>query len=155
MKPSIILLVGLALFSSFASCSSTNVMAQQSSQPAETETTPPNENGYVRTRINIVNLGAIINTTDNRAFVIARLGTGEHSRRLIQNRFACVRFVLQDSLKTGQVIFAEGERVKGLGRIEFYLGNELMNVALIGHNGSICPTSWNRRGLLRRFGAPN
>jgi len=130
-------------------------MPPQSTQRAEAETTSPNESGYVRTRINIVNLGAIINTTENRAFIIARLGAGEYSRTLNQNRFACVRFVLQDSLKTERIIFAEGERVKGLGRIEFYLGNELMNTALIARNRSICPASWNRRGLLRKFGAPN
>jgi hypothetical protein len=40
---------------------------------------------------------------------------------------------------------AEGERVNGLGRIEIYLGSEIMSVALIARNAVPCHRVGTRR----------
>jgi hypothetical protein len=49
-------------------------LAQQSANVAEVETTAATEEGYRRNGINIANLSALLNTTNQRAFVIAHLG---------------------------------------------------------------------------------
>ena len=113
------------------------VGAQQTSNLAEVEITPANEEGYRRNGINIANLSALLNTTNQRAFIIAHLGSGERSRQLNRRRLACIRSMLINS-SPEKITFAEGERVNGLGRVEFYLGSELMQVALVAHNGNFC-----------------
>ena len=65
--------------------------------------------------------------------LIARLGNGEKLRNLNLRRLRNVR----DSLKVTfgvekDVVIAEGERIKGFGRVEFYLGGELVG-ALLAH----------------------
>ena len=67
-----------------------------------------------------------------RIFVIARLGRGEVARSLNLNRLERARLYLLESGRTQRekVIFAEGERVDGEGRIEFYLGSSLYLVSL-------------------------
>ncbi|MDX6528882.1 MAG: hypothetical protein QOH41_1172 [Blastocatellia bacterium] len=118
--------------------SSTNVvLGQQLVNVGEVETTSATEEGYRRNGINIANLSAQLNTTNQRAFIIAHLGTGERSRQLNHRRLACIRSMLINS-SPDKLTLAEGERVKGLGRIEVYLGSELMNVALLARNAVPC-----------------
>jgi hypothetical protein len=119
------------------------VVAQQPSNQAEVEITPANEEGYRRNGINIVNLSALLNTTNQRAFIIAHLGKGERSPRLNRRRLSCIRTMLVNS-SPEKITFAEGERVNGLGRVEFYLGSELMHVALVTRNGNFCSLSEQR-----------
>ena len=112
-------------------------LGQQSANVGEVETTAPTEEGYRRNGINIANLSALLNTTNQRAFVIAHLGSSEKSRELNRRRLACIQSMLVNS-SPEKFTLAEGERVKGLGRIEIYLGTELMSVALIARNAVPC-----------------
>lgn len=70
-----------------------------------------------------------------RLFVIVRLGTGETNRRLNFARlFNTRQYISQKSFDSRKTVFAEGERVEGEGRIEFYLGSRLRLVLLAQKN---------------------
>ena len=75
-----------------------------------------------------------------RIFVVSRLGDGEASRALNRSRleYARVYLVLNRELNSGRVVFAEGERVKGEGRLELYLGSKLYLVSLAKRNKMAC-----------------
>ncbi len=80
-------------------------------------------------------------STNERLFVIARLGRGETARSLNLIRLKAARSYLVETrgIDKEQVILAEGERVTNEGRIEFYLGSRLMLVSLAerGRNVSL------------------
>lgn len=61
---------------------------------------------------------------ETRLILIARLGTGERGKKLNRARLDYV----EDYLKTRKVdyLLAEGERVKGFGRLEVYVGGHLI-----------------------------
>lgn len=64
---------------------------------------------------------------DQSIIMIARLGDGESSRGVIRRRLSALRdyFVRTRGIAEGNVITAEGERVRGLGRVEIYVGGKL------------------------------
>ena len=73
--------------------------------------------------------------------VNARLGDGENSRELTRRRLYNVRKFFSEGsskLASEKVVVAEGERVKGYGRLEYYLGGELYEQILFFKNGYIC-----------------
>lgn len=61
---------------------------------------------------------------DTRLILIARLGTGERDKKLNRARLSYV----EDYLKSRNVnyLLAEGDRIKGLGRLEVYVGGHLV-----------------------------
>ncbi len=118
--------------------SSALIAAQQTQVEAQVEIAPPNEEGYRRNGIAIANLEALVNTTKERAFIVAHLGRGETARQLNHRRLECIRSQFGSGVKPGKVILVEGERVRGLGRVDFYLGSELMHVALVPRNSNLC-----------------
>jgi len=61
---------------------------------------------------------------DTRLILIARLGTGERDKKLNRARLSYV----EDYLKTRNVnyLLTEGDRIKGLGRLEVYVGGHLV-----------------------------
>jgi hypothetical protein len=60
---------------------------------------------------------------------IARLGSGEQSRELNRRRLYTIRaYLTAMGLSPQRLITAEGERVDGYGRIEVYIGGELVEV---------------------------
>ena len=71
---------------------------------------------------------------------VARLGTGERSRNLNRTRLYVVRATLIEDLglQEPEVVTAEGERVNGLGRIEVYIGGELVDTLLIHRAKGLC-----------------
>jgi hypothetical protein len=70
-----------------------------------------------------------------RLFVIVRLGKGETSRQLNQARLFNVKsFMLRKGFTQETAVFAEGERVEGEGRIEYYLGSKLKLITLAPRN---------------------
>jgi hypothetical protein len=77
-----------------------------------------------------------------RIFVIARLGRGEVNRSLNHNRLEYARFYLLESGRTQKekIVFAEGERINGEGRVEFYLGSRLFLVSLAERGKNVCLT---------------
>lgn len=78
-------------------------------------------------------------STNERIFVIARLGKGETGRSLSLNRLKAARSYLVETkgINQEQVILAEGERIAGEGQVEFYLGGKLMLVSLAARGRNI------------------
>ena len=73
--------------------------------------------------------------SSDRLFVIVRLGAGETNRRLNFVRlFNTRQYISEKSFDPMKTIFAEGEPIKGEGRIEFYLGSRLRLVLLAPRN---------------------
>lgn len=60
-------------------------------------------------------------------FIIARLGTGETSRKLNQDRLYALREYLFEyrKLPASRLVTAEGERVKGPGQVEIYVNGKV------------------------------
>ena len=79
---------------------------------------------------------------DSRLFVISRLGTGDNRPRLGHRRLHNVRAkilpVQWRRFDPAKLITAEGERVKGPGRLEFYVGSKLVIVATFRRNADFC-----------------
>ncbi len=70
-----------------------------------------------------------------RLFVITRLGKGETSSRLNQVRLINTKsYMLRKNFNRKTAVFAEGERVEGEGRIEYYLGSKLKLITLAPRN---------------------
>ena len=82
---------------------------------------------------------------DEPVILIARLGNRETSRRLSRQRLEVARFALHVSrglepeLKEENIVTAEGERVRGAGRIEAYVRGRLFMVFLFGRNKNFAP----------------
>ena len=79
---------------------------------------------------------------DSRLILIARLGNGETNRKLNRQRL----FYVEDYLKKKDVeyVFAEGDRVKGLGRMEVYVaGHLMMSTPLMRGSRRLC---WGSNG---------
>ena len=68
--------------------------------------------------------------------MIARLGDDEVSRRIILRRLSALSdyFVNTRGIAVGNAITAEGERVRGLGRVEVYVGGKLFVVFRMRRN---------------------
>ena len=64
-----------------------------------------------------------LNVKETYMIVITRLGTGERGRKLNRARQAYIQDYL--TRKNVQYVFAEGDRVEGLGRLEVYVGGRL------------------------------
>lgn len=77
---------------------------------------------------------------DGLIIAIARLGNGEHRRELNRRRLHNVRVYLTEfdwQRASETVITGEGERVKGVGRVELYVGGKLVAVLGIKRNGDL------------------
>ena len=68
--------------------------------------------------------------------MVARLGDGESSRRIIRRRLSALRdyFVNTRRIAESSVVTAEGERVRGLGQVEVYVGGKLLVVFRMRRN---------------------
>jgi hypothetical protein len=73
---------------------------------------------------------------DKTIIIIARLGIGESSRVINRRRMGGLRDYLESAraFPPDKLITAEGERVRGLGRIELYVGGELLMVFTLKRN---------------------
>ncbi len=69
---------------------------------------------------------------------IARLGSGESSKELSRRRLENVRVYLRNRLSEGKLVVAAGETVKGLGRVEMYVGGKLVEALLANRNKDLC-----------------
>jgi len=74
----------------------------------------------------------------------------ERSALINRRRFADVKFMFGDMVNSDEVVFAVGQRVPGQGRMEFYLGSQLMHVTLFARNKGLCPLCCKRRFLSGR-----
>ncbi len=79
----------------------------------------------------------MINTgIDKSIIIIARLGRGETSRQLNRRRLRpLVSFMVETRrFSERRIVSAEGERIRGAGRIEIYVGGELHTIFQIRRN---------------------
>ena len=100
------------------------------------------------------NLANILRSTDERLFIVARLGKGESSRNLNRRRLYNVRTYFKEgwpNIDAKRFVFAEGGRVEGEGRVEFYIGSDLMQISLVKRGRDIC-VDWCDYPDLRYYG---
>ena len=76
---------------------------------------------------------------DGLLIIVARLGNGEKQRDLSRRRLHNVRDGLTTNLgiNVRQLVVAEGERVRGYGRVEFYLAGELVGALPVRRNSHV------------------
>lgn len=75
---------------------------------------------------------------------VARMGNGETPMSLNRDRLEAVRmYLVRRGLPASNVVFARGERVSGLGRVEFYLSGTLSRSILARRNRGICTECCN------------
>jgi hypothetical protein len=114
--------------------------AQIRSAPADpsTEAVPRNCEGNVFV-LNAAHVAANATGADTLIIAIARLGDGERRRELNRRRLHNVRVFLTElqKHKAGTVIIAEGERARGYGRVELYVGGRLFEVMAIKTNDDL------------------
>jgi hypothetical protein len=71
--------------------------------------------------------------------IVARLGDGERSRELIRRRLYNVREKLKErGVSEESMVVAQGERVRGYGRVEFYISGKKAESLLVSRNNDIC-----------------
>lgn len=76
---------------------------------------------------------------DSLVIAVARLGNGEISRGLNRRRLYNLGVHWKDyGLPTERLILAEGERVKGYGRVELYVSGKLFDVLLVKRGKDLC-----------------
>ena len=147
----------LTLIACVACCAQTLAAQDVSDELDEFDIVSPTARGCQRNNINIANLSALLATTKERAFVVARLGTGESSHHLNRRRLNEVKSKFAQLTGANKVILAEGARVRGQGRVEFYLGSEIHFISLMVRNGDFCGVCCERKAsrskkLFRRSG---
>ena len=87
------------------------------------------------------NLANVLRSGDERLFAVARLGRGETSRELNRRRLYNVRAYFKENwpnVEARRFVFAEGDRVEGEGRVEFYIGSDLILISMVKRGGDIC-----------------
>ena len=110
--------------------------------PSETQIIKGDANSCELNSLYLDNLISEQRANGERIFAIARLGRGEVKRSLRLNRLEYARLYLIESGRTQKekVVFAEGERVDGEGRVEFYPGSKLYLVSLAERGKNVCLT---------------
>ncbi len=85
-------------------------------------------------------LAAEESNRDRVVIVVARLGDGEYAQELNRRRLANVMTVLTVKLgaKKERVVIASGERVRGYGRVELYVGGQLVDALLVNRGKDLC-----------------
>lgn len=140
----IIVMICLAFFV-FASLLSTSAYAQgESDQKVVKSWGVPNR--PLNCEMNLQNLEHVrdlVKKQTNRSAVlilIARLGNGEKRDELNHRRLYNVRESLNNTLYVPRekIVIAQGEKVVGLGRVEFYLDGEMIGALLVKPNDDIC-----------------
>jgi|SRR5215213_2380490 len=76
---------------------------------------------------------------DGLVIIIARLGSGETKRELIQRRLHNARtfLVVFGNRSPKTIVTAEGDRVDGYGRVELYAGGKLFDALVVGRNADL------------------
>ena len=85
-------------------------------------------------RLDFVAIAAQEAGQDQTVIIIARLGSGESARSLSRVRLKQMVDYLNRRLARERIIPAEGERVKGLAQLEFYVGGKLNLVFRVRRN---------------------
>ena len=118
-----------------------SISANAQISPAEITVVRANTNACELNAAMFDVLANILRDGDERLFVVARLGRGEVSRELNRRRLHNVRTYFKDgwpNIDVGRFVFAEGDRIEGEGRVEFYIGSRLILISLVRRRGDIC-----------------
>ncbi len=91
----------------------------------------------IMTRLDLIAIAADEAGKDQTIIIIARLGSGESSRHLIRGRLRQVADYLNRRVSRDRIITAEGERVRGPGQLEFYVGGKLHSVFKLKRNRNL------------------
>ncbi len=73
---------------------------------------------------------------DTTIILIARLGKGENTRKLIRERLRQLRDHMTENRRfsSGKIVTAESERVNGLGQVDVYVGGKLHVIFKVKRN---------------------
>ncbi len=145
-------LVSIVLLISFAGVTSTQVQEKSNADPrrsvrpedqvgSSTETAPYHS---PKEPLNCEMAGLYIDDaimrskglSDSSLIIIARLGDGEHSQQLNRARLKEVQTYLEYHPDLS-VVVAGGDRAKGYGRLEFYVGGRLLYTLPIQKNARL------------------
>ena len=78
---------------------------------------------------------------DTLLIIIGHLGSGETSAEINRHRLYNAReYILArtPSLRRDRTLTAEGEKLTGLGKVEFYVGGKVVDSLLVGKNRILC-----------------
>jgi hypothetical protein len=97
--------------------------------------------------IYIADLKQVARIKNERVFVIAHLGSGETSSALNRRRLRDIgaEFDEISPMSRDKLILAQGQRLRGRGRVEVYLGSELYFVSYMPRNGAFCSACCDRK----------
>lgn len=113
-----------------ASLGGTAAQNQSVSNPLALQ--PPDNCEGNSARLDVVRNKSKAAGEDKVTIAVARLGTGEQSRELIRRRLYTIRtYLIAMELPSQRLVTAEGERAQGYGRIEIYIGGELVEVLAV------------------------
>jgi hypothetical protein len=117
----------LVLVLCLASVPGTKAQNQSSSNPLPLQH-PDNCEGN-SARLDVVRNKSQAAGQSKVTIVVARLGTGEQSRELNRRRLYTIgSYLIAMGLPPQRLVTTEGESVRGFGRIEIYVGGELVEV---------------------------
>ena len=125
--------IAVSLFISAASAGAVRKELVPAEQP---QTTP----GNCESNISTLSLAHQAANEGRLLFAIARLGDGEYKRELNRRRLHNVRVYLTEfdwKRDPKTLIIAEGERVKGYGRVELYVDGRLFDIIVVKPNGDL------------------
>ena len=88
----------------------------------------------VMMRLDFIAAAAEDSGDDQTIIIIGRLGAGETSRRLVGRRLRQVADYLNRRVPRDRIVTAEGERVRGRGDLEFYVGGKLHSIFKVKRN---------------------
>jgi hypothetical protein len=104
-------------------------LAQNQSASDPLTPQPPDNCEGNSARLDVVRNKSAAAGENKIAVAISRLGNGEQSRELNRRRLYTIRsYLTAMGLSSQKLVTAEGERVTGYGRIELYIGGELVEV---------------------------
>jgi hypothetical protein len=77
--------------------------------------------------------------SDGIIILVARFGNGEVSPKINRDRLQHINYYLNITrgIPKNKLVLAEGERARGLGRVEIYAQGKLMLVLTVKRNGDI------------------
>ena len=109
--------------------SAVGIATQNQSATESLALRPPDNCEGNSLRLDVVRNKSLAAGEKKVTIAIARLGNGEQSRELNRRRLYTIRaYLTAMELPPQRLITAEGERVLGYGRIELYVGGELVEI---------------------------
>ena len=114
----------------------TTVFAQQYVENTAEDITPQTSEINILRLEEVARIATAKLTEGRKTIVIGRLGKGERSRELNRRRLYNVQTFLSRYKTIGaeNIVVAEGEKVRGYGRVEIYVGGKLAETLAVPKN---------------------